>query len=335
MIAKNMIRVFISYSHVDEKYRNELQKHLVSLQHQGIIETWHDRRIVAGDEWASIIDDELRCADIILLLVSSDFIASHYCYELEMKEALDRHERGDSTVIPVILRPCHWTGLPFGKLQAATKDGKPVEKYPTLDDAFLEVTQSIEVVAKKLIIKKESTISISKPDNLFINNGIIQNTSQVSTLPRSSNLFIPKKFSDHEKDTFVDAAFKYIALFFESSLEELKKRNTGITTRFQKVDVRSFEAVIYINGKQVSQCGIWLGNLFGSRNTLSIIYSNFGLGQKNSSNEIMSVKDNGNIIGLEPMNISHQFQNEKKLLTNEGAAEYYWSIFLEPAKRRF
>ena len=106
-----MIRVFLSYSHVDDNYRNELQKHLMSLQHQGIVESWHDRRIVAGEEWANCIDDELRRADIILLLVSSDFIASPYCYALEMKEALARHERGEAVVIPVILRPCHWTGL--------------------------------------------------------------------------------------------------------------------------------------------------------------------------------------------------------------------------------
>jgi hypothetical protein len=312
-----MIRAFISYSHADENYRNELQKHLMSLQHQGIVETWHDRRIVAGEEWAGCIDDELHRADIILLLVSSDFIASRYCYELEMNEALARHERGEAVVIPVILRSCNWTGLPFGKLQAATREGKAVAKYPSLDDAFLEITQNIEVIAKRLNKTTVTPLTV-KP----------QATFQVSDLPRSANLAIPKTFSDHDKDTFVTDAFNYIALFFEGSLDELEKRNTGVTTRFEKVDTRSFEAVIYRDGKQVSQCGIWLGNLFGSRGTSSITYSSSGLGQKNSYNASISVKDNGNMLGLAPI-------SNGKLLTNEGAAEYYWTMLFEPVQRRY
>jgi len=329
-----MIRVFLSYSHVDENYRNELQKHLMSLQHQGIVDAWHDRRIVAGEEWANCIDDELCRADIILLLVSSDFIASSYCYELEMKEALARHERGEAVVIPVILRPCHWTGLPFGKLQAATRDGKPAEKYPSLDDAFLEITQSIETVAKRLAMQSiKSTETTSTTSALPEKLRIIQSEPVRSELPRSSNLSMPKTFSDHDRDTFVADAFNYIASFFEGSLEELKKRNPEVNTHFEKVDTRSFEAATYLNGKQISKCGIWLDNSFGSRGASSIMYSASGLGQGNSYNESMSVKDNGNILGLEPMGMSHLQRTEKKPLTNQGAAEYYWSMFFEPMQR--
>lgn len=324
-----MIRVFLSYSHVDDNYRNELQKHLMSLQHQGIVESWHDRRIVAGEEWANCIDDELRRADIILLLVSSDFIASHYCYELEMKEALARHERGEAVVIPVILRSCHWTGLLFGKLQAATRDGKPVEKYSSLDDAFLEITQGIETVAKRLAT--QSNRSTSTTSALPKNIGISQTPPQGSGLPRSSNLAIPKTFSDHDRDAFVADAFNYIASFFEGSLDELQLRNPEVNARFQRVDALSFEATIYLNGNQASKCGIWLGNSFGSRGTSSIIYSNSGLGQGNSYNESMSAKDNGNMLGLEPMGMS--LQRTKKPLTNQGAAEYYWSMFFAPIQR--
>ena len=246
----------------------------MSLQHQGIVESWHDRRIVAGEEWANCLDDELRRANIILLLVSSDFIASPYCYELEMKKALARHERGEAVVIPVILRPCLWTGLPFGKLQAATKDGKPVEKYPSLDDAFLEITQNIQTVAKRFAAQSnkltETTLTTSAlPEKI----GIIQSEPVRSELPRSSNLAIPKTFSDHDRDTFIAAAFNHIANFFEGSLEELKKRNPEVNTHFERVDSRSFEAATYLNGKQISKCGIWLGNSFGSRGASSIMYS--------------------------------------------------------------
>jgi hypothetical protein len=143
-----------------------------------------------------------------------------------------------------------------------------------------------------------------------------------------------KTFTDHDKDSFVTDAFDYIAKIFEGSLEELQNRNPEINTRFQRVDAHSFEAAIYHHGKQISQCGIWLGNSFGSRGSSSIIYSHSGLGQGNSYNESMSVKDNGNMLGLEPMGMSHLLRTEKKPLTNEGAAEYYWSIFFEPAQRR-
>lgn len=330
-----MIRVFLSYSHVDENYRNELQKHLMSLQHQGIVETWNDRRIVAGEEWAGCIDNELRRADIILLLVSSDFIASRYCYELEMTEALARHESKESVVIPVILRPCHWEGLPFGKLQAATRNGKPAEKYPSLDDAFLEITKSIETVAKRLATQSIGGTVATPPSTTFGFSGDI-GTSQLvhheSSLPRSSNLAITKTFSDHDRDTFVIAAFNHIASLFEGSLEELKQRNPEVNIRFERVDTRSFEAATYLNGNQASKCGIWLGNPFGSRDASAITYSASGLGQRNSYNESMSVKDNGNMLGLEPLGMGMS-QSIKKPFTNQGAAEYYWSMFFKPMQR--
>lgn len=329
---QNMIRVFFSYSHIDESYRNELEKHLMSLQYQGIIESWHDRRIVVGEEWTNRIDDELYSADIILLLVSSDFIASRYCYEVEMTEALARHGRGEVVVIPVILRSCHWKGLPFGKLQAATKDGKPVEKYSSLDDAFLEITEGIEAVAKRISAsgKKTPVMTIGP----YAKTAFAQAEPVKSNSPRSSNLAISKSFSDHDRDIFISNAFNYIASLFENSLNEIKERNPGINTRFERVDARSFEATIYRNGSQVSKCGIWLGTSFGSRGSSSISYSCSGLGERNSLNESMSVEDNGNILGLKPMGIrlSNPQRAEKSLLTNQGAAEYYWSMFFEPIK---
>ncbi len=132
---RDMVRLFYSYSHKDETLRNELETHLKLLQRQGLIDTWHDRKIEAGEEWKRKIDENLERADIILLLVSADFIASDYCYEIEMKRALERHEKGEARVIPVILRDCKWNSTPFAKLQALPKDGKAVKKWPDKDTA--------------------------------------------------------------------------------------------------------------------------------------------------------------------------------------------------------
>lgn len=225
-----MAKVFFSYSHADEALRDELEKHLSILKRQGVIETWHDRRIIPGAEFESTISTHLEEADIIILLISSDFLASDYCYDIEMKIAMERHECGDAVVIPVILHPSDWHETPFGKLLAATKDGKPVIKFPTLDDAFLEVVGAIKNVAGPRSNEGPSTNSTT-PD------------SQIAAprlLPRTSNLRIKKSFTDHDRDLFLESAYDYICNFFEGSLEELGKRHPGIQTRFTRIDVHHF-----------------------------------------------------------------------------------------------
>jgi TIR domain len=120
------ISLFYSYSHRDEVLRGELEAHLSFLRRSKLIAEWHDRMIGAGEEWKGQIDRQLAEADIILLLVSADFIASDYCWGEEMTKALARHQLGEARVIPVILRSCRWQKTPLGSLQAVPRDGKPV-----------------------------------------------------------------------------------------------------------------------------------------------------------------------------------------------------------------
>ena|ERR1035438_1179828 len=95
------LEVFYSYAHQDEELRNELEKSLSLLRRGGLIVGWHDRRIGAGDQWAKEIDAHVRSADIILLLISADFLASDYCWGVEMKLALERHARHEAIVIQI------------------------------------------------------------------------------------------------------------------------------------------------------------------------------------------------------------------------------------------
>jgi len=113
------------------------------LKRQGFISGWHDRRITAGDEWKAEIDEHLETAKVILLLISANFIASDYCYDVEMKRSLERHEEGTARVIPIILSPCDWNGAPFGKLQALPKDAKPITIWSNQDEAFADVAKGI------------------------------------------------------------------------------------------------------------------------------------------------------------------------------------------------
>lgn len=126
MQSHRSLEVVFSYSHRDETLRDELEKHLGILSRSGIISGWHDRLISGGTEWDPKIDEYLNRADIILLLVSADFINSDYCYQREMRRAIERYERGEARVIPVLLRPCDWKGAPFAKLQGFPKDMRAV-----------------------------------------------------------------------------------------------------------------------------------------------------------------------------------------------------------------
>lgn len=148
-----MPTVFFSYSHKDESFRDELEVHLSALKRQKIIESWHDRKIIAGSLIDDAIDKHIDSAEIILLLISPDFIASDYCYDKEVQKALQRNSQGTARVIPVILRPCDWRELPFGKLLATPTDGRAISLWPNHDQAFLEVVKSVKVALRHLLEK--------------------------------------------------------------------------------------------------------------------------------------------------------------------------------------
>jgi TIR domain/CHAT domain len=144
------VEVFFSYAHKDERLRNQLEDHLSNLKRQDVITGWHDRKIAAGTEWKGQIDSRLESARIILLLVSANFLASDYCYDIELKRALERHEAGEARVIPIILRPCDWHTAPFGKLQALPTDTKPVTEWSSRDRAFHDISTGIRKVVEEL-----------------------------------------------------------------------------------------------------------------------------------------------------------------------------------------
>jgi hypothetical protein len=137
------ITAFLSYSHRDEKYRVALETHLALLKRYGVLGIWHDRKISPGDNLDEAIDSNLRAADLILLLVSPDFMASDYCYSTELRLAMELHAAGQSKVIPIILRPVDWHDAPFSKLMALPADGKPVSTWRNRDEAYLDVTNGI------------------------------------------------------------------------------------------------------------------------------------------------------------------------------------------------
>src|ERR1700730_18139942 len=133
------IKIFYSYAHEDEHWRDELEKHLSALQQQELITGWHDRKIAGGKAWEHEITVNMQDTHIILLLISPDFMASTYIAKTEVPLAMERFGNGTARVIPVILRPIDYKGAPFDKLQALPTDAKPVTTSPNIDQAFLDV----------------------------------------------------------------------------------------------------------------------------------------------------------------------------------------------------
>ena len=114
------------------------------------IQAWDDNKLVAGEDWEKSLQSELLTADIVILLVSSDLMATDYIWDNEMKTAIDRHERGEATVIPVIIRPCAWTDTPFARFTALPEKGKAISTYANPDEAWASVVEKIKSLTEKL-----------------------------------------------------------------------------------------------------------------------------------------------------------------------------------------
>ncbi len=189
------IEIFCCYARKDHEFLQHLKAHLMPLQREGIITIWSDTDINAGKQWEDEITKHLNTAQIILLLVSPDFMMSEYIYSKEMKRAIERHKRGEATVIPIILRWVSWQRTPIGQLQALPKDGRPIKNWQDEDEAFYDTVEGI--------IKVIEGIERNKPAG----------SSPISSSPTS--------IATHKAVLY--------QLFFADLLERLKTTHPGIT----------------------------------------------------------------------------------------------------------
>jgi hypothetical protein len=136
--------VFISYSHNDELHKDNIVKHLSPLVRTQQILIFTDCGIRPGTRWEREISERLSRSSIVLVCISADFIASDYCYEREMSNALQRHERGEVIVIPIFLRPCHYKDLAIAQIQGVPKNAMPIEKFANQDDGYLQVAEAVQ-----------------------------------------------------------------------------------------------------------------------------------------------------------------------------------------------
>lgn len=323
-----MERLFISYSHKDDALRAELDKHLALLRREGAIELWSDHRILPGSEFDKEISQALEAAEIILLLVSADFLASDYCFGIEMRRALERHNSGDAVVVPIILRACDWQHSPFKHLNALPSGGSEIAKWASPDDAFLNVVQGL----RKLLAARQASAnaSASSSDRTLADRKVGGPSEVNSVRPgasRSSNLALPTEFSDEAKNEFAEETFAYVKDYFRGSLEELQRRNPGYSGKLREKTALAFTAVVFKNGQRAAGCYVRLGGMMSPN---GIAYSGNENSSDNSYNEILDIQTGAHRLMWRPQMGAFTGRDPAKGLSQEGAAEHLWSLLIAP-----
>lgn len=169
---------FVSYSRKDNEYLEEFKVHIAGLKRNKLIEDWTDQEITPGKEWKNALKEKLHAADIIFFLVSPDFIASDYIHDVEIKTALERYDKGEVIVVPIVIRPCDFESLQIKRFQALPKDIKPISKWDDKDEAWLNVVEGI-----KKLLQSGNTISNTKNIELID----IVGEEPVNTFPMSND----------------------------------------------------------------------------------------------------------------------------------------------------
>jgi CheY-like chemotaxis protein len=212
------VDLFYSYAHEDEPLRNELAGHLKIMERRGVIRPWHDRCLTPGQKWDNEINTQLATADLVLLLVSADFVKSDYIWSHELYVAMKRHGRGEASVVPVMLRAVDITDAPFAALQGLPTDLKPVTSWPNRDEAWTDVAKGIRRTVEHIQARwaekpplmpaaaaSSDVLSMTRPSQARKPDALLMPDERESGLPLSPSAvrFSRKKASDPILDRVV------------------------------------------------------------------------------------------------------------------------------------
>lgn len=308
-----MAKAFISYSHRNERSLERLHTHLAMLRREGLIDAWYDREILAGKDIDREIGSNLEESEIFLALVSPDFLASNYCYEREMKAALERHEAGTLVVVPIIVEPCDWKSSPLVKLKALPKDGKPISTWTNEDIAYLDVVMEL-----RRILSSQENVPAAK----------IRTASTTIQTSSPKRYRIKKAFDAIDRAEFAQTAFVKIRDYFHHSIDELNQIGDPIRARFEKMSETAFTCTVLNKAGRNREAHITF-HLQGERFLGDITYSFSHRGPDNSSNGHIRVEadEYEQFLSLDIFRGSA----DKDRLTAEAAAERIWRDFISQA----
>ncbi|MBN8918133.1 MAG: toll/interleukin-1 receptor domain-containing protein [Rhizobiales bacterium] len=310
------MRAFISYSHRDTDALERLHAHLASLRREGSVSTWYDRDILAGSELTPEIQRELESADLFLLLISPDFIASDYCITIEMSHALERHDQGTARVVPIIIEPCDWKSIDsLRRIKAVPKDGKPVSEWANENTAYLDIVQEIRRIVENF--QPATTVESAPPSN-----------SPSAQSDRRSRYRVQKDFDEIDRREFREKCFSEIKSYFEEAINEISQIE-GIKARFTSDGPSKFYCTIInkLTRRGTAHITVHCG---ASGAFMGDIYFSFAENAPiNTSNGGFQVSHDEYDLFLQD-SMSAMTRSGQRL-SSEQAAKHLWNQFIEQA----
>lgn len=311
------MKAFISYSHRDTATLDRLHVHLAMLRREDLIEEWFDREILPGSSIDGDINQKLEECGLFLLLISPDFLHSDYCYEREMKRALERHELGEARVVPIIVEPCEWKKSPLGNLKVVPRDGLPISEWTNANNAYLNVVQEL-----RRILEVEQSRPQTAPTQVYP-------TNEVRPALSTRRYRVTREFDEIDRAEYREKAFEQIRSYFDRALKELEAID-DLRGRFVPLSPTSFGATIVNRARSSrSTAHITVHRQQGGHGLGDIYYSFSENSAPNTSNGGFSLDSDEYELYL--TNGSFGFRKKEERMTPIQAAEHLWTEFLEQA----
>jgi len=304
------MKIFISYSHRDEGVVERLITHMAALKREGVVQEWYDRKITAGSILDEAILGELEDSDLVLLIVSPDFIASDYCYERELARAREKAKSGELLIVPVIAEPCDWLGL-LGDLKAIPKDGKPISEWTSQNTALLDVVQELRRIVEAVPRSKTRVVE-----------------QHETTIQGPQKYKVKRQFDEIDKAEFIENSFAEIRSYFEGASAEIEALD-GIKARFTSVSDSEFACRIVNQNIANGRAFISVRCRSGGRHfSGDIDYSNSENASGNSSNGGFSVQaDDYSLAWVGRIS----FSGSERTMSTKEVAEVLWKDFVAQA----
>ena len=264
-----MAHFFISYSHADESLKDRFLQHCAILKRERN-HFWEDRQLLAGDTLDPAIAKELKQADVIILLVSADFLDSYYCYEIEFQAALERHKLGEARILAIILDHCDWSHTPLKNVVNLPQDAKPIMDWQNQNQAWHGVVSEIRRVIASFA---NTNKTLPNAELLSVTQASLANNTTTTT-PSTETPNIPKVTSpptDLEYRTAARKAFAEIRDYYESGVKALNQQNSDYSAEITEINNQRFVASLYKDGNAKHEVVFWLGSFFGSRNGITYL----------------------------------------------------------------
>ena len=313
------MKAFISYSHADEYYVDRLRKHLAMLHRDKLITQFYDRDILVGDQLDREIAKNLADSQLFIAVVSPDFLASSYCYDIELATALEMHQDDRIRVVSVIVEPCEWRKSPLGPFLVAPKDGKAVALWDNENAAFLNAVSEIRLIAEKFgATSRPSERPLPKID---------------PSAEASSKRYVTKrKFDDVAKYKYRTESFGAIREHFRRSVEEIQLV-PEINAHFRDIDSYGFTATVLNEafGRGLGHITVYMGGSAGA-SMGDIFWSEKENAPPNTANGWASIRSDDYELYFEasPLSFFHD-QRDLKKITPEQLAEFLWDTLIKQA----